>query len=34
VRDGLHRANRFAGVAANADLGVDEVLFDDFGIHL
>ena len=28
MRDGLHRANRFAGVAAYADLGVDEMLLD------
>jgi hypothetical protein len=34
MRDGLHRANRFAGVATYADFRIYEVLFDDFGIHI
>ena len=34
MRDGLHRANRFAGVAADANLGVNEMLLDDFRIHI
>ena len=34
MRVGLHRANRFAGVAADANLGVDKMLLDDFGIHI
>ncbi|MCY1182565.1 hypothetical protein D9M73_231320 [compost metagenome] len=29
VRDRPHRAGRFAGVAADADLGIDQVLLDD-----
>ncbi len=31
VRDGLHRARGLAGVAADADLRVDQVLLDDSG---
>src|SRR5690606_13224731 len=38
VGDGPHRTDRLAGVAADADLGVDQVLLDDGGfsggVHL
>jgi hypothetical protein len=34
MRDGLHWANRFAGVATNAYLWVDEMLLDDCCIHI
>ena len=33
VRDGIDRAGVFAGVAANADFRVDQVLFENFGVH-
>jgi hypothetical protein len=31
VGDGTHGTNRFTGVAANADFGVDQMLIDDAG---
>jgi len=36
VGDGAHRTDRFAGVAADADLGIDDVLLDQgrFGAHV
>ena len=32
VGNGLHRADGFAGVAADADFGIDDVLLDDLGV--